>query len=116
MVRQSGSDKGDDQQGWKFCDAHLQSSATVASGAGRSHGQAAACSCVARSKTRRRAECTSTEIASQRAAVITTVNSFAAGRDAAAYTWHDSAQPKNHEGSQRRDRERLRAVDVLAHL
>src|SRR5262245_41885459 len=100
MVRQSGPDEGDDQQGRKFCDPYVQSSAAVASGPGRTYwSQAVACSCDAGSKSRRRAECTRTEIASERAAGITTVNSFA-GRDAAAYTWHDSAEPKNDEGIQ----------------
>src|SRR5215472_16201744 len=98
MVRQSGSDQGDDQQGRKFCDAYLQSSAAVASVAGRANGsQAVACSCDARSKSRGGSERTCPEIASQRDAGITTVNSFA-GRDAAAYAWHDSAEPKNNEG------------------
>ena len=59
--------------------------------------RAAACSCDASSKSRRHAEYTCTKIASQRAAGITTVNSFARV-DAAAYTWHDSAEPKNDEG------------------
>ena len=59
--------------------------------------EAAACSCDAGSKSRRRAECTCTEIARQRATGITTVNSFA-GRDAAEDAWHDSAEPKDAEG------------------
>src|SRR4029077_20741300 len=97
MVRQSGPDEGDDQQGRKFRDAYLQSSATVASVARRSRrSQTPACSCDAGSKSRRRAECTCTKIARRRAAGITTVNSFE-GLDAAAYTWHDSAKPKNDE-------------------
>src|SRR5215471_16188616 len=105
MVRQSGSDEGDDQQGRKFCDPYIQSSAAVASVAGRTYGsQAVACSCDAHSKSKscRRAECTYTEIASERAAGITTVNSFARC-DAAAYTWHDSTEPENDAGSQWRD-------------
>ena len=60
--------------------------------------RAAACSCDAGSKSRRRAEYTCTEIAPQRATGITTVDSFA-GLDAAAYAWHDSAEPKNEQGS-----------------
>src|SRR5260370_34171154 len=98
MVRQSGPDQGDDQQGRKFCDAYLQSSVTVANVAGRScRRQSAACSRDAGSKSRRRAECACTEIASERAAGITTVNSFARV-DAAAYAWNDSAEPKDDEG------------------
>src|SRR6516162_10342934 len=100
MVRQSGSDQGDNQQGRKFCDAYLQSSAAVASVAGWAYGsQAAACTCDDDSKFRRRAECARTEIASERAAGITTINSFAGGI-AATYTWHDSAEPKNDAGTQ----------------
>ena len=96
MVRQSRSDEGDDQQGRKFCDAYLQSSATVASVARRScRRQSAACSCDAES--RRHAKYACTKIAPQHSAGITTVNSFARV-DAAAFTWHDSAEPKNDEG------------------
>src|SRR6185295_3270934 len=95
MVRQSGPDQGDDQQGRKFCDAYLQSSAAVANVARRSgRSQSAACSCDAGSKSRRRAECACTEIAPRGATGITTVNSFE-GLDAATDTWHDSAEPKN---------------------
>src|SRR5260370_42282428 len=95
MVRQSGPDQGDDQQGRKLCDAYLQSSVTVASLAGRRcRSQSVACSCNGGSKSRRHAEYACTKIASQRAAGITTVNSCV-GFDAAPYTWHDSAEPKN---------------------
>ena len=63
MVRQSGPDEGDHQQGRKFCDAYLQSGPTVANVAGRScRRQSAAYSCDAES--RRCAECTCTKIAS----------------------------------------------------
>ncbi len=55
------------------------------------------------SKSRRRPECTCTEIARQCATGITTVDSFA-GRDAAAYAWHDSTEPKDDEGIQWRGR------------
>src|SRR6476646_6871290 len=105
MVRQSGSDQGDDQQRWKFCDAYLQSSAAVASVARRPYGrQAVACSCDGPSKSRGHAECICTEIASERAAGITTVNSFSGNANAAAaYAWHDSAEPKNDEGTQWRN-------------
>ena len=68
-----------------------------ASPGGAVAGQSAACSCDAGSKSRRRAECTCTEIAPQRAAGITTVNSFARV-DAAAYAWNDSAESKDDEG------------------
>src|SRR5262245_29941830 len=103
MVRQGRSDEGDDQQGRKFCDAYLQSSAAVSSVAGRSCSQSAACSRDAYSKSRRRAERTCTEIASERAPGITTVNSFEGNDAAAAYAWHDSAEPKNDQGTQWRD-------------
>src|SRR3954454_17278847 len=96
MVRQSRPDEGDDQQRWEFCDAYFQSSATLASGAGRScRRQNAACSCDADSKSRRYAKYTCTKIASQRAAGITTANSFA--RLDAAHTWDDPAEPKRDE-------------------
>ena len=99
MVRQSGPNEGDDHQGRKFCDPYLQSSVTVASIAGRScRSQSAACSCDAGPKSRRRAEYTCTQIAPRRAAGITTVNSFARVAWQPTHTWHDSAEPKNHEG------------------
>src|SRR5258707_13837955 len=100
MVRQSGPDEGDNQQRRKFCDTHVQSSAIVAGVAGRRcRSQAVACSRNAGSKSRRRPECTCTEIACQCATGIATVDSFA-GRDAAAYAWHDSTEPKDAEGIQ----------------
>src|SRR6476469_3797448 len=95
MVRQSGPDEGDDQQGRKFRDPYLQPSGIVASVARRScRRQTAACSRDAGSKSRRRAECTCTKIAPRRPTGITTVNSFE-GVDAATDTGHDSAEPKN---------------------
>src|SRR4026207_2543198 len=101
MVRQSGPDEGDDQQGRKFCVAYLQSSATVARVAGRTYrSQTDACSCDACSKSRRRTEYTCTKIAPQRATGITTVNSYAGLN--ASYTWYDSAEPKNDEARWRR--------------
>src|SRR6266404_9857117 len=110
MVRQSGPDEGDDQQGWKLCDTHVQSSATVAGVAGRRcRSQAAACSRDAGSKCRRRPECTCTEIACQCATGIATVDSFA-GRDAAADAWHDSTEPKDDKGIQWRGRWSFEAV------
>src|SRR4029078_4016941 len=97
MVRQSGPNESDDQQGRKFRDAYLQSSATVASVAGRRcPSQTAACACDAGTSSRR-AEYTCTKIAPQRAAGITTVNSFTRV-DAATHSWHDSAEPKRDEG------------------
>src|SRR3982750_166994 len=98
MVRQSGPDEGDDQQGWKFCDAYLQSSAALANLARRSCcRQTAGCSGDANSKSRRRAECACTEIASECAARITTTDPFA-GVDAATHAWNDSAEPTNDKG------------------
>src|SRR2546423_3703159 len=110
MVRQSGPDEGDDQQGRKFRDTYVQSSTTVAGVAGREcRSQAAACSRDAGSKSRRRPECTCTEIARQCATGIATVDSFA-GRDATAYAWHDSTEPKDAEGIQWRGRWGFEAV------
>src|SRR5215211_8427866 len=100
MVRQSGPDEGDDQQGRKFCDAYVQSSTTVAGVAGRRcWSQNAACSRGAGSKSRRPSEPTYTEIARQCATGIATVDSFAR-LDAAAYAWHDSTKPKDDEGTE----------------
>src|SRR6476620_5710953 len=97
MVRQSRPNESNDQQGRKFRDAHLQSSTTVASVARRCPSQTAACACDAGAKSSRRAEYTCTKIAPQRAAGVTTVNSFA-GVTAATHSWHDSAEPKRDEG------------------
>src|SRR5215211_4339307 len=110
MVRQSGPDEGDDQQGRKFCDAYVQSSTTVAGVAGRRcWSQNAACSRGAGSKSRRPSEPTYTEIARQCATGIATVDSFAR-LDAAAYAGHDSTKPKDHEGSERGSRWTFEAV------
>ena len=110
MVRQSGPNEGDDQQGRKFCDTYIQSSANVAGVAGRRcRSQAATCSRDAGSKSWRRPECTCTEIARQCATGIATIDSFA-GRDAAAYAWHDSTEPEDAEGIQWRGRWSFEAV------